>query len=287
MASQQPRKILRNKGIRPLKRLGQSFLEDKNVIRKIVDAADLQRDDVVVEIGAGMGIMTELVAAKAGRVVALEIDPYMIPILQGALTGRSNVEIVQTDVLKYDFSKPADEYRTDKLKIIGNVPYNISSQILFHVLTFRNCISSMLMMFQKEMADRIMASPGKKDYGIPSVLVNMYARISLEMSIPGTCFFPPPKVESSVLKFLIREKPCFALADENIFAKVVKAAFSQRRKTILNNFRQSDLLDRSDRQAHLLLDHAEIDGQRRAETLSCEEYAKLANVLAKMAASSL
>jgi 16S rRNA (adenine1518-N6/adenine1519-N6)-dimethyltransferase len=282
MTSDRPRALLRNKGIRPIKRLGQSFLEDRNVINKIVRIADLQSSDVVVEVGAGLGVMTDLLARKACRVIALEIDPYMISILHEQLKERSNVDIIQTDVLKYDFSSISADYPARKLKIIGNIPYNIASQILFHLLTFRNCIKSMILMFQKEMADRIMAPPGTKSYGIPSVIINMHAQISQEMIIPGSCFYPPPTVLSSLLRFVIRETPMFHLVDEDAFLQIVKVAFSRRRKTLFNNLRGSSLIGFSEHRANLLLEMADIDGQRRAETLSIEEFGKLSNALIKI-----
>lgn len=280
--SNRTRKILKKKGIRPLKRLGQSFLEDQNVIEKIVKAADLQKEDVVVEIGAGLGFMTDLIAKKAGRVLALEIDSYMISILKQTLDGRANIEIVQSDVLKYDLSAVCKERPSKKIKIIGNIPYNISSQILFHLLYYRKYIDSIVIMFQKEMADRILAEPGTKEYGIPTVFVRMYAAVSQELIIPATCFYPPPKVSSAVLRFILREKPVVELADESIFMKVVKAAFSTRRKTLLNNLRNSDLLDHSEVQTRLLFEMTKIDERRRAETLSVEEFAKLSNALGKL-----
>jgi 16S rRNA (adenine1518-N6/adenine1519-N6)-dimethyltransferase len=282
--SDRPRAILRHKGIRPLKRLGQSFLEDHNVIRKIVAAADLTASDVVVEIGAGLGIMTALLVHQAGQVKALEIDPYMVSILRNKFDGLSNIEVIQTDVLKFDFSTARAEDSTKKIKVIGNVPYNISSPILFHVLKYRSFIESMVIMFQKELADRITAGPGNKVYGVPSVMVGMYADASEEMVIPGSCFYPPPRVSSSVLKFIMREKPRYALTDEDAFSRLVKAAFAQRRKTLHNNLRHSSFMDRDEAQVLQLLEKAKIDGRRRAETLSVEEFSRLANAQADQAA---
>jgi 16S rRNA (adenine1518-N6/adenine1519-N6)-dimethyltransferase len=278
----QSRKILRHKGIRPLKRFGQSFLEDQNIISKIVASADLKKDDTVIEIGAGLGIMTESIARLVARVVALEIDPYMISILKDRLNRIFNIEIIRTDVLKYDFSGVDVKNSSQKLKIIGNVPYNISSQILFYVLGFRDYIGSIVIMLQKEMADRIMAMPGTKEYGIPSVIAQMYADITREVRVPASCFFPEPKVDSTVLKFVIREKPLFDLRDEDTFLNVVKVAFAHRRKTLQNNLRNSNLLDRSLSQASLLLHTVQIDAQRRAETLTVEEFGRLSNALTDM-----
>jgi 16S rRNA (adenine1518-N6/adenine1519-N6)-dimethyltransferase len=268
------RNILRNSGIRPSKRLGQSFLEDKNIISKIIMAADIREDDVVVEIGAGLGIMTQLLAEKAKRVIAIDIDPRMIIILQQRFPDWPNVDVVEKDILSFDFAALADSAPVN-LKVIGNIPYNISSQILFHIIKYRHFISSAVLLFQKEVVDRITASPGTKDYGIPSVIVAMYAVASREMNIPASCFYPEPKVTSSLVKILMRKSPLVRLEDEDCFLKTVKIAFSKRRKTILNNLRSSYSLNA----VTTLLDQLGIDGNRRGETLSIEEFGRLSNAL--------
>jgi 16S rRNA (adenine1518-N6/adenine1519-N6)-dimethyltransferase len=271
--------ILRDHGIRPLKRLGQSFLEDRNVINKILKISDIRGDDTVVEIGAGIGIMTEAIAQKARKVIALEIDPRMIGILKERLKSYHHVDIVQTDVLEYNFSPVSFESLSKKIKVIGNIPYNISSQILFQLLAYRNHISSMILMFQKELADRLVASPGTKEYGIPTVLVSMYSECYRAMVIPRSCFYPEPKVMSAVMKMIIREKPLMDLKDHEFFFKIVKIAFSKRRKTLLNNIRNSQELGYSERDVVRALEMACIDGMRRGETLTAEELGRLSNVL--------
>jgi len=273
------RKILRDHGIRPLKRLGQSFLEDINVINKIISISNIQEDDTVVEIGAGVGIMTELIAEKVRKVIALEIDPRMVGILRERLAGYNQVDVIKGDVLKYDFSSVGHELLSRKIKVIGNIPYNISSQILFHLLAYRQHISSMILMFQKELADRLIASPGTKEYGIPTVLVSMYTECFREMVIPRSCFYPEPKVTSTVMKIIIREKPLMDLNDHDFFVKIVKIAFSKRRKTLLNNLRSSPLLGYSEREVVSALKKSGIDGVRRGETLTAEELGKLSNAL--------
>jgi len=274
-----PRNILKKHGIRPLKRLGQSFLADGNITAKIVTISDIKRGDIVVEIGSGLGIMTAIIAREAKKVIALEIDKYMVDILREELKNLSNVEIVQTDVLKYDFSSACSEYPPEKLKVIGNIPYNISSQILFHLIQFRDYISSMVLMFQKEVAERIIAPPGTKKYGILSVIVSMYTKPSLEMRVPGSCFYPKPDVGSSVLKMIVREKPMFDLRDADFFLKLVKTAFSKRRKTLLNNLKDLDLLNLSEKDIAEIIKLSGIDSNRRGETLTVEEFAKLSNTL--------
>jgi len=272
------RSILKNSGMRPRKRLGQSFLEDKNVINKIILVADIHAQDFVVEIGAGLGIMTEILASQAGKVIAIDVDPRMTAILRERLQDQPRVEIMEKDVLTCDFSTLQNDDKAPKLKVIGNIPYNISTPILFHLLAFRRHISAMVLMLQKEVVDRIVASPGTKEYGIPSVLISMFAIPTKEMNVPASCFYPQPKVASSVIKIVMREKPLVELKDEHFFFRIVKIAFAMRRKTILNNLRAADLPFSSDKEIEILLDQAGVEGRRRGETLSPEEFGRLSNV---------
>lgn len=273
------RKILRDHGIRPLKRLGQSFLEDTNVMKKIIRTAGIEENDTIVEIGAGLGIMTDLMARTSKKVIALDVDPYMVAIMKERLGECPNVDIVHADVLTYDFSAPCSAYGSEKIKIVGNIPYNISSQILFRLLAFRHCISSAVLLVQKEVADRITAVAGTKEYGIPSVVISMYARVSREFNVPSRCFYPEPKVTSTVLRITFREKPLIKLKNEDLFLKVVKIAFSKRRKTLLNTFRHAALPEYGERDLISLFAAAGIDGGKRGETLSPEEFGVLSNML--------
>ncbi len=262
------RKILAQYDIRPRKRLGQSFLEDMNVIQRIAALAAPSEQETVVEIGAGLGLLTSELARRAGKVVALEYDPRLVAILQERFSGDERVEIVPGDALDYPFSPPSPAGR---VKVVGNLPYNISSPILFRLLECRRSISSMVLMFQKELADRIMAAPGKKDYGIPSVIVAKYTRAVSEMTVPPTCFYPMPDVVSSVLRIVIRQEPDLP-ADEALFAKIVRAAFARRRKTLWNNFRLAGL---PEEMVDRVFVRSGIDRTRRAETLSVEEFSRL------------
>ncbi len=273
------REILTDHGVRPRKRLGQSFLEDRNAINKIVRISNIQEDDIIVEIGAGVGLMTELIAKQARKVIALDIDPRMVGILKKRMAPYLNVDIVQTDVLAYDFSSASGELPYGKIKVIGNIPYNISSQILFRLLSYRDHISSMILMFQKELADRLTATPGTKAYGVPSVLISMYMQCSREMAIPRSCFYPKPTVMSTVLKMVVRERPQLDLADHNFFFKIAKTAFAKRRKTLLNNLRSLNLLGYSDMDMASALNNSGIDGAIRGETLTALEIGKLSNAL--------
>ncbi len=261
------RKMLARYDIHPRKRLGQSFLEDLNVIRRIVALAEPAEGETIVEIGAGLGFMTEELAKRAGRVIAIEVDPRLVSVLRERFTGQHRVEVVQMDVLKYDFSSACPGGR---VKVVGNIPYHISSPILFRLLDFRQSISSMILMFQKELADRIAAPPGTKEYGIPSVIVAKYTKAVCEMTVPPTCFYPAPDVVSSVLRLEVRREP--ELPGGAIFVNIVRAAFARRRKTLWNNLRRTglpeEMLDR-------VFVRSGIDRNRRAETLSVEEFSLL------------
>jgi 16S rRNA (adenine1518-N6/adenine1519-N6)-dimethyltransferase len=179
-------------------------------------------------------------ASQAKKVIAIDIDPRMIKILQERFKNRPQVAVVEQNILSYDFSSALEGGAVGKIKVVGNIPYNVSTQILFRLLDFRNRISSMILLFQKEVVDRIIASPGSKDYGIPSVIISMYAHAFREMNVPASCFFPPPKVTSSLVKIIMREKPLVEPVDDKFFEKIVKVAFSKRRKTILNNLRSAE-----------------------------------------------
>jgi len=267
------RKTLARYDIRPRKRLGQSFLEDMNMVCRICALAAPDIDETVVEIGAGLGLLTSELAKKAGRVIALEIDPRLIEVLKDRFAGNDRVEIVQEDALVYDFSSACPER---PIKVVGNIPYHISTPILFRLLEFRSSIKSMVLMFQKELADRIIARPGRKDYGVLSVMFARYAFASREMTIPPTCFYPVPGVVSSVLRIVMGGDPGTP-GEGSSFARTVRASFSQRRKTLRNNLRaagiEEDVLDYA-------LMKTGIKGARRAETLSLDEFQRLAAELA-------
>jgi 16S rRNA (adenine1518-N6/adenine1519-N6)-dimethyltransferase len=268
------RKTLVRYDIRPRKRLGQSFLEDMNMVCRITALAEPEPDETVVEIGAGLGLLTAELAKKARRVIALEIDPRLIAVLKDRFAGNDRVEIIQKDVLVYDF---ASAYPAGRIKVVGNIPYHISTPILFRLLEFRKVIKSMVLMFQKELADRIIAHPGKKEYGILSVIFARYAYAVREITIPATCFYPVPSVASSVLKIAMCDDQGTP-EEESLFVMTVRASFSQRRKTLRNNLRaagfEEDVLER-------VLVRTGIDGVRRAETLTLGEFQLLAAELAE------
>jgi 16S rRNA (adenine1518-N6/adenine1519-N6)-dimethyltransferase len=267
------RKILAQYDIHPRKRLGQSFLEDMNIICRIAALVAPAGDETVVEIGAGLGGLTAELAKKAGRVIALEIDPRLIGVLRDRFAGCDRVEVVAGDVLAYDFSSACPGRR---IKVVGNIPYYISTPILFRLIEYRRTIGSMVLMFQKELADRITARPGTKDYGIPSVIVARYTRVIRSMTVPPTCFYPEPDVVSAVLNFVICEDETTPEV-ELLFAMTVRSAFSHRRKTLRNNLRTAGFTPDTLEQ---VMKKTGINGSRRAETLTVDEFHLLATELA-------
>ncbi|MBN2397638.1 MAG: ribosomal RNA small subunit methyltransferase A [Deltaproteobacteria bacterium] len=278
-----PLRILRKHRIHPAKRLGQSFLVDNNITARMVDFSGIDESDTVLEIGAGLGVMTAMIASRAEKVIAIEIDPKLVEVLGSELGGVSNVEILHIDVLRYDFSSPLRG--GGRIRVVGNIPYNVSSQILFRLIEFREHIFSATLMLQREVAERITAPPGTKQYGILSVVVSMYAVSERVMAVPATCFYPVPKVGSAVLQMEMRKEPLYPLGRHDVFIETVKAAFSQRRKTLFNNLKGMTSLRARGVDLLSLLVEAGIDGRRRGETLTLEEFGRLSTVIARMTAS--
>lgn len=261
------------------KSLGQNFLTDKNIIDKIIDAAEITSDDLVIEIGPGIGVLTAEAARLAKKVIAVEIDKNLIPILKDTLAEHDNVEIINQDVLKTDLNGIIAEAGCKRTKIIGNLPYYITTPIIMGLLEGQVRADSIIIMMQKEVADRIKSAPGTKAYGALSVAVQYYCIADTVAVVPKEVFFPVPKVDSAVLRLDIRKDKPVELLDEKLFFRCVKAGFGQRRKTLLNSL--SQLGDFTKEEIRQCLADTGIDEKRRAETLSLEEFASIANDLYK------
>jgi 16S rRNA (adenine1518-N6/adenine1519-N6)-dimethyltransferase len=261
-------------GARAKKSLGQNFLVDGNVVSRIIAAAALSSDDAVLEIGPGRGALTARLAAAAGQVVAVERDRDLLPVLHEKLAGVNNVEVVRGDILRVDMRQLLSERREGRWKVVANLPYNISSQILFALIECRTVVSQMVLMLQKEVGDRLVALPGCKDYGILTVLCANYFDIERVCIVKPASFRPVPKVDSAVLRFRVLQSPRADAGDEELFRRVVKAAFGQRRKTLANCLRGVPVLAGDGLLEQVLVGSA-IDGRRRGETLSLDEFARL------------
>lgn len=265
------------------KSLGQNFITDKHVIERIVEGAGPSEKDLVIEIGPGIGVLTAEAAQQAAKVIAIEIDSKLIPILGETLAEYDNVEVINQDILKTDLNGIIDEQRqlgnfTGDVKIIGNLPYYITTPIIMHILENSIQAESITVMMQKEVADRIKASPGNKTYGAISAAVQYYCEVEQVISVPKEVFVPRPKVDSAVLKLTIRKETPVDLIDEKAFFTCIKAGFGQRRKTLLNSLTGTYGLSKDEIRA--ILEKAGIDPVRRAETLDMNEFADIANGVA-------
>ncbi|MCL1982047.1 MAG: 16S rRNA (adenine(1518)-N(6)/adenine(1519)-N(6))-dimethyltransferase RsmA [Clostridiales bacterium] len=269
------------------KSLGQNFLVDQNIINKIIESAEIGEGDLVLEIGAGMGVLTAAAAEKAARVVAVEIDKNLLPVLKDALDGYGNIDIVNGDVLKMDLSELVGRSRegtaaagaaaagSGKTVVIGNLPYYITTPAIMKVLEEKMAVERIVVMVQKEVADRIGAKPGTKAYGAITAAINYYCTISVEKDVPRDVFFPRPNVDSAILRLDVRKEPPVSLVDEKAFFACIKAGFGKRRKTLQNAL--AGLYGLGKQEVGEALQSAAIDPSRRAETLSIEEFAALAN----------
>jgi len=275
------RSIMQRHGISCRKSLGQNFLTDKNIIEKIIAAAELKDTDLVVEIGPGLGALTAQIALAAEKVIAVEVDRGLIAALAEVLEELQNVEIVQDDALKTDFDLLIGE-RTGglygkgakKYKLMANLPYYITSPIIMHLLMARFNISMMVIMIQAEVAERLAASPGSKAYGALSLAVQYFTEPEILFRVPRTVFYPKPGVDSAVVRLSVRSEPAVTVRDETAFFKTVRAAFGKRRKTLLNALTGSII--GIDRETCLrALKNSGIDPVRRGETLSLAEFATL------------
>ena len=273
--------ILKRFGLKAHKKLGQNFLVNPRVLAQIIQASDIHEGDCVLEIGPGIGTLTQGLADAGALVTAVELDGGLLPVLAKTLEGYENITILHGDILKLDL--PA-LLQGRQWKVVANLPYYITTPIIMTLLEQRLSLSSIVSMVQKEVAERMVANPGGKDYGALSVAVQYYTASEIIMMVPAHSFVPAPAVESAVIKCTLRDTPPVQLLNEAFFFKVVRGAFGQRRKTLLNALSGGALaMDRKKIEEGLLAAH--IMPARRGETLSLEEFARLANVLWELKSS--
>ncbi len=280
--------ILRAYELRPSKSLGQNFLNDLSVVQDIVYTAGLTKEDAVIEVGPGLGVMTEMMAREAGLVVAVEIDTRLMQVLNPLAIRLGNVKIINEDVMSLDINrdivgKIIEPMGFKSVKVVANLPYYITTPIVMKFLEDGvKGLKSLTFMVQKEVAERMVAGPGGKDYGAMSVTVGYFSEGNVAFDVSPACFTPRPGVDSSVVHLRLREQPPFELRDKDYFFKVVKASFAQRRKTLANGLTNAPYLGVNRDDVYAVLNKIGKDSQLRGEKLSPDEFAVLANALFEM-----
>ena len=276
--------ILNKYGFNFQKKFGQNFLIDTHVLEKIIRAADITKDDCVLEIGPGIGTMTQYLCENAGKVIAVEIDKNLIPILtEDTLAVYDNVKVINSDVLKLDLKKLAEEENGGRpIKVVANLPYYITTPIIMGLFEAGVPLASITVMVQKEVADRMQAGPGSKDYGALSLAVQYYAEPYIAANVPPNCFMPRPNVGSAVIRLTLHEEPPVEVADEKLLFKLIRASFAQRRKTLVNGLTNSPELSFTKEEVTKALETCGYSLTIRGEALTLQKFAKLTNVFAEM-----
>ena len=264
------------------KKFGQNFLIDSHVLNKIIASAVITRDDFVLEIGPGIGTMTQYLAEAAGRVLAVEIDKTLIPILHETLAAYDNVEVINEDVLKLDICKIVEEKNGGKpVKVVANLPYYITTPIIMGLLESHVPVESITVMVQKEVAMRMQAGPGTKDYGALSLAVQYYCEPYIAANVPPNCFMPRPKVGSTVIRLTRYSEPPVSTEHEQLMFRLIRASFNQRRKTLANGLNNAPDLHYSKEQIAQAIEKLGVSASIRGEALTLEQFAKLADILAE------
>ena len=264
------------------KRFGQNFLIDEHVLEKIIESSGITKDDFILEIGPGIGTMTQYLAEAAREVAAVEIDSSLIPILKDTLKDWDNVSVINNDILKTDIKKIADEKNGGKpVKVVANLPYYITTPIIMGLFEKNVPVDSITVMVQKEVADRMQVGPGTKDYGALSLAVQYYAKPEIVANVPPNCFMPRPKVGSAVIRLTRHEQCPVEVEDEKFMFRVIRASFNQRRKTLANGLNNAPDIQVSKEDIAKALEELGVGASIRGETLTLEQFAQLSNILKK------
>ena len=275
--------VLQKYGFVFQKRFGQNFLIDTRVLDRIIEASEITKDDFVLEIGPGIGTMTQYLADAAREVTAVEIDDALIPILQDTLKEWDNVSVIHGDILKTDIRKIADEKNQGRpIKVVANLPYYITTPIIMGLFESHVPVDSITVMVQKEVADRMQTGPGSKDYGALSLAVQYYAKPEIVANVPPNCFMPRPKVGSAVIQLVRYEEPPVQVDNEKLMFRLIRASFNQRRKTLVNGLKNSQELDFSKEEIEKAMAETGIPVNVRGEALTLAEFADLANAFNKL-----
>ena len=266
------------------KKFGQNFLINEAVLEEIIEEAGVIQDDFVLEIGPGIGTMTQYLCEAARQVIAVEIDTNLIPILQDTLSEYNNVEVINEDILKVDINALADKYNSGKpIKVVANLPYYITTPIIMGLFESHVPIDSITIMVQKEVADRMQVGPGTKDYGALSLAVQYYAKPEIIVNVPPSCFMPQPKVGSAVIRLTRHENPPVDVDNEKLMFQVIRASFNQRRKTLANGLNNFGSFSLGKEEIQKSIEELGVPVNIRGEALSLEQFAKLSNIInAKM-----
>lgn len=264
------------------KKFGQNFLIDDHVITKIINAAEITKDDLVLEIGPGIGTMTQYLAESARKVIAVEIDKNLIPILGETLAEYDNVTVINEDILKLDINRLVEEENAGKpIKVVANLPYYITTPIIMGLFESHVPLQLITVMVQKEVADRMQVGPGSKDYGALSLAVQYYAKPYIAANVPPNCFIPRPGVGSAVIRLTRYEEPPVTVKDESLMFKLIRASFNQRRKTLQNGIANSPELPYSKAQVEKALEKMGLAANVRGESLTLAEFAKLSDIISE------
>lgn len=272
--------VLQKYGFNFQKKFGQNFLIDSNILEEIIESAHVTKEDFVLEIGPGIGTMTQYLCEAAREVVAVEIDKNLIPILGDTLSAYNNVEVINEDILKVDIKSLAEEKNGGKpIKVVANLPYYITTPIIMGLFESHVPIDSITIMVQKEVADRMQEGPGSKEYGALSLAVQYYAKPEIMVNVPPSCFMPQPKVGSAVIRLTRHEQPVVDVEDERLLFQIIRASFNQRRKTLLNGLNNSPEIHLPKEMLEECIEELQVSPTIRGEVLSLEQFARLSNII--------